>query len=66
MCAFLKVCKKRFRFSFRECSYSLEVLKRRFHKPRIKRIKILCDLNFGTNNNVIESKAREVGLEALV
>ena len=55
-CTFRKVGEKRVSFRFRECPDSLEVLHRWLHEPCIKRIKILRDLNFGPDANVLESK----------
>jgi len=59
-CAIPKVGEKRVSLSFRECAYLLEVLKRRLHKPGIKSIEILCDLNFGPDDDVIESKVAKL------
>ena len=55
-CACPKIGKERVSVSFRECTYSFEVLQGRPHKPCVERVKILRDLNFGQDANVIESK----------
>jgi len=59
----LSIGEKPVGFNFSECPDSLEVLQRRLHKPGIKRLKVLCDLNFGTNDNMIESKLARLAWE---
>ena len=57
---FFKVREKCVRFSFGKCSDSLEVPKRRLHKPCIECIEVLSDLNFRADDYVIESKLAEL------
>jgi hypothetical protein len=56
ICTCLKIGEERVSVSSRECAYFLEVLKGRLHKPCIKRVKILRDVNFGRDANLIESQ----------